>query len=91
MTTSESKGRFFLLNESIRITNRIESIRIANWNALLGSPLTTMQKDPLYRAVWIRQGLELAWEATQSLRRISPSVESSRGGLYVLLPFLNYF
>ena len=34
MTTSESKGRFFLQNESIRITNRIESIRIANWNAL---------------------------------------------------------
>ena len=29
MTTSESKGRFFLQNESIRITNRI-----ANWNAL---------------------------------------------------------
>ena len=27
---SESKGRFFLQNESIRI----ESIRIANWNAL---------------------------------------------------------
>jgi len=38
MTTSESKGRFFLLNESIRITNRIESIRIANWNALLERP-----------------------------------------------------
>jgi len=35
MTTSESKGRFFLLNESIRITNRIESIPIANWNALM--------------------------------------------------------
>jgi len=30
-----SKGRFFLQNESIRITNRIESIRIANWNALM--------------------------------------------------------
>ena len=29
MTTSESKGRFFLQNESIRIT-----IQIANWNAL---------------------------------------------------------
>jgi len=39
MTTGESKGRFFLQNESIRIdshdVNRIESIRIANWNALL--------------------------------------------------------
>ena len=35
MTTSESKGRFFLQNESIRVTNGIESIRIANWNALL--------------------------------------------------------
>ena len=38
MTTSESKGRFFYktnLFESIRITNRIESIRIANWNALV--------------------------------------------------------
>ena len=39
MITSESKGRFFLLNESIRIdshneSNRLESIRIANWNAL---------------------------------------------------------
>jgi len=33
MTTSESKGRsFFLQNELIRITNRF---RIANWNALL--------------------------------------------------------
>jgi len=30
MTTSESKGRFFLQNESIHITNRI-----ANWNALV--------------------------------------------------------
>ena len=27
MTTSESKGRFFLQNESIRITNRIDSNR----------------------------------------------------------------
>jgi len=39
MTISESKGRFFLQNESIRIDSRIdshnESIRIANWNALL--------------------------------------------------------
>jgi len=38
MTTSESKGRFFYktnLFESIRITNRIESIRIANWNVLV--------------------------------------------------------
>jgi len=44
MTISESKGRFFYKTnrfESIRITNRIdsnreqiESIRIANWNAL---------------------------------------------------------
>ena len=39
MTTSESKGRFLLQNESIRITNRIESIRIANWNALLTKSL----------------------------------------------------
>jgi len=37
MTTSESKGRFFLQNESIRTTNQIESIRIANWNALVGA------------------------------------------------------
>jgi len=38
MTTSESKGRFFYKTnrfESIPITNRIESIRIANWNALV--------------------------------------------------------
>jgi len=27
MTTSESKGRFFLQNESFRITNRIDSNR----------------------------------------------------------------
>ena len=42
MTTSESKGRFFYktnLFELIRITNRIESIRIANWNALLTTRL----------------------------------------------------
>ena len=42
MTTSESKGRFFLQNESVRIDshnqNRIESVRIANWNALLLAP-----------------------------------------------------
>jgi len=31
MTTSESKGRFFLQNEYIRI----DSNRIANWNTLL--------------------------------------------------------
>jgi len=35
MISSELKGRFFLQNESIRITNQIESIRIANWNALV--------------------------------------------------------
>jgi len=35
MTTSESKGRFFLLNESIRIDSHNESNRIANWNALV--------------------------------------------------------
>jgi len=35
MTTSESKGRFFLQNESIRIDSHNESNRIANWNALL--------------------------------------------------------
>ena len=41
MTTSESKGRFFYKTnrfESIGITNRIESIRIANWNALTSRP-----------------------------------------------------
>jgi len=38
MTTSESKGRFFYKTnrfESIPTTKRIESIRIANWNALV--------------------------------------------------------
>jgi len=38
MTTSESKSRFFHETnrfELIRITNRIESIRIASWNALV--------------------------------------------------------
>jgi len=34
MTNSESKGRFFLENELIRIDSHNESIRIANWNAL---------------------------------------------------------
>jgi len=41
MTTSESKDRFFYKTnrfESIGITNRIESIRIANWNALTSRP-----------------------------------------------------
>ena len=38
MTTSESKGRFFLQNESIRIDSHNESNRIANWNALLPTP-----------------------------------------------------
>ena len=40
MTTGESKGRFFYKTnwfESIRITNRIESIRIANWNTLVAN------------------------------------------------------
>ena len=37
MTTSESKGQFFLQNESIRTMNRIESIPITNWNALTNS------------------------------------------------------
>jgi len=37
MTNSESKGRYFLQNESIQIDSHNESIRIANWNALLGS------------------------------------------------------
>ena len=43
MTTSESKDRFFYKTnrfESIRLTNRIEWIRIANWNALLDMPWT---------------------------------------------------
>ena len=34
MTTSESKGRFFLQNESILLDSHNESNRIANWNAL---------------------------------------------------------
>jgi len=36
---SESKGRFFLQNESIRITNRI-----ANWNALAVSLLLSARR-----------------------------------------------
>jgi len=40
MTTSESKGRLFLQNESIRIDSHNESNRIANWNALVPLPLT---------------------------------------------------
>jgi len=37
MTTSESKGRFFFTKriDSNRFAQRIESIRIANWNALV--------------------------------------------------------
>ena len=54
MTTSESKGRFFLQNESIQIdsrneSNRIESNRIANWNALLDAQVyyTLVDCNPL--------------------------------------------
>ena len=47
MATSESKGRFFYKTnkfESIRITNRTESIRIAIWNALeRAQALTVLQ------------------------------------------------
>jgi len=52
MTTSESKGRFFYKTnrfESICITNRIELIRYANWNALLITgrvPLSVEQIAP---------------------------------------------
>jgi len=61
MTTSESKGRFFSQNESIRITNRLESIRIANWNALLAAiPFTAgarsacgyLPATPPYRSLY---------------------------------------
>ena len=42
MTTSESKDRFFLLNESIRITNRID------WNRELecSSASSEVRRDP---------------------------------------------
>ena len=49
MATSDSKGRFFYKTyrfESIRITNRIEYIRIANWNALLKADTTVRHTDP---------------------------------------------
>ena len=39
MTTIESKGRFF--NE----TNRFESSRIANWNALLERPVYRISRN----------------------------------------------
>ena len=45
MTTSESKGRFFT-KQSIRITNRIESIRIANWNALVDTAVQATSVAP---------------------------------------------
>jgi len=38
MTTSESKGRFFYK------TNRIESIGIANWNALVSTIYVSFQR-----------------------------------------------
>ena len=60
MTTSESKGRFFYKTnrfESIGITNRIESIRIANWNALLltaGTP--AVQQSTVISWAYIQNG-----------------------------------
>ena len=52
MTTSESKGRYFFTKRidfnrfaSIRITNRIDSIRITIWNALMGSRHSTVAKS----------------------------------------------
>ena len=52
MTTSESKG--------LRITNRIESIRIANWNALMHRLLNTVfffVSRVLLNLILIRNGL----------------------------------
>ena len=49
MTTSESKGRYFFQNESIRIDSHNESNRIANWNALLDGRTVTsfMLRTPI--------------------------------------------
>ena len=50
MTTSESKGRFFYktnIFESIRITNRIESIRIAKCSSRISMLLMHIHKDRL--------------------------------------------
>ena len=53
MTTSESKGRFFYK------TNRIESIRIANWNALLGRGLAAPPQEPYPAPAVSPSGLRL--------------------------------
>jgi len=46
MTTSESKGRFFY--KTNRFTQRIESIRIANWNALATTGHHDCKDDDMY-------------------------------------------
>ena len=62
MATNESKGRFsYKTNrfESIRITNTIESIRIANWNALDHNRLASNSHRPTRRdktVLWRRVG-----------------------------------
>ena len=59
MATSESKGRFFLQNESIRITNRVESIRIANWNVLFsGTLLSAPVNEQLYSVKNLKKPLK---------------------------------
>jgi len=46
MTTSESKGRFFLLNESIRITNRIDSNRELECSSIHQCSVTSQFTNP---------------------------------------------
>ena len=73
MATSDTKGRFFYKTyrfESIRITNRIEYIRIANWNALalsVGSRDTRANVDGRH----LLGGVGLCCRATRAGRQES--------------------
>ena len=67
MTISESKGRFFYK------TNRIESIRIANWNALI-STLHNIYKCSVVW-LWCAWSLDEGWHlwATIRYRAVTPA------------------
>jgi len=87
MTTSEWKCRlFYKANqfESIHITNRIDSIRIANWNALLHNthqPTLTLEfhNFELFKSCRTSSFCTVAWQLArfQLTRRIARSLGDS--------------
>jgi len=87
MTTSEWKCRlFYKANpfESIHITNRIDSIRIANWNALLHNthqPTLTLEfhNFELFKSCRTSSFCTVAWQLSrfQLTRRIARSLGDS--------------